>query len=219
MAVGLGKIFGFHFPQNFNAPFISGSMTEFWRRWHISLGSWFRDYVYIPLGGNRNGRMHQMIYIFIVWLLTGLWHGAEWNFMIWGLFFAVLISAEKLFKKKRGFFSHIYFLFFIIISFVIFHAQNLTQAISDIGGLFGVGGIAFVTKETLYYLRSFGVILMSAILCTIPFTRDIQSMMKSYQAVKKAAAWIEPAALLALMIVISAYLVDSSFHPFLYFRF
>ncbi len=219
MAVGLGKIFGFHFPKNFNAPFISGSMTEFWRRWHISLGSWFRDYVYIPLGGNRNGRMHQMIYIFIVWLLTGLWHGAEWNFMIWGLFFAVLISAEKLFKKKRGFFSHIYFLFFIIISFVIFHAQNLTQAISDIGGLFGVGGIAFVTKETLYYLRSFGVILMSAILCTIPFTRDIQSMMKSYPAVKKAAAWIEPAALLALMIVISAYLVDSSFHPFLYFRF
>ena len=143
MAIGLGKVFGFHFLENFNYPYISASITEFWRRWHISLGTWFRDYVYIPLGGNRVGRARQLLNILVVWMLTGFWHGAAWNFVVWGLMFAVLLIMEKLWllkplSKCRPL-AHLYVVFFVVISFVIFNAENMGQALSDIGGLFGAG--------------------------------------------------------------------------------
>ncbi len=219
MAVGLGRIFGFYFPENFRYPFVSASITEFWRRWHRSLGTWFRDYVYIPLGGNRCGHGRQIVHIFIVWMLTGLWHGAEWNFVIWGLYFAVLICAEKLLLKKEGIVSHMYFLFFILISFVIFHAQDMEQAVSDLGGLFGAGGLPVVTEETLYYLRSYAGILLFAVCAALPCMRFLSAVIKKRPVYTKIWNGMEPIALLGLMVVISAYLVDSSFHPFLYFRF
>ena len=155
MAIGLGKVFGFHFLENFNYPYISASITEFWRRWHISLGTWFRDYVYIPLGGNRVGRARQLLNILVVWMLTGFWHGAAWNFVVWGLMFAVLLIMEKLWllkplSKCRPL-AHLYVVFFVVISFVIFNAENMGQALSDIGGLFGAGGIPLVSAEAVYF--------------------------------------------------------------------
>ena len=151
MAIGLGRVLGFHFPENFNYPYISASITEFWRRWHITLGSWFRDYVYIPMGGNRVGKGRWLFNIFVVWMLTGFWHGAAWNFIIWGLYFAVLLMAEKLwllkYLKKSRVLSRIYVLFLVTVSFVIFNGENMGQALSDIGGLFGAGGIPLVSNE------------------------------------------------------------------------
>ena len=154
MAIGLGKIFGFDFLENFNYPFISKSITEFWRRWHMSLGKWFRDYVYIPLGGNKVGKLRHLFNIFVVWFLTGFWHGAEWNFIIWGIYFAILLTLEKFFLlkslEKHKILSHIYVLFFVAVSFVIFSANNLFEAISYVGGMFGVG-VPLVTTEFFYY--------------------------------------------------------------------
>ena len=172
MAIGLGKVFGFHFLENFNYPYISASITEFWRRWHISLGTWFRDYVYIPLGGNRVGRARQLLNILVVWMLTGFWHGAAWNFVVWGLMFAVLLIMEKLWllkplSKCRPL-AHLYVVFFVVISFVIFNAENMGQALSDIGGLFGAGGIPLVSAEAVYCLRSFALVLILAVLGATP---------------------------------------------------
>lgn len=219
MAVGLGSIFGFCFPENFNYPFVSTSITEFWRRWHMSLGSWFRDYVYIPLGGSRKGRRRQIVCIFIVWILTGLWHGAEWNFVLWGLYFAILLCIEKVFIKKRTVFSRLYFLFLISISFVIFHAENVSQVAADLRGLTGAGGIAPVSGEALYYLRSYALTLAAAILGATPFSRYVSGRMQGCLTGRRTAGLLEPIWLSALMIVISAYLVDHTFQPFLYFRF
>lgn len=172
MAIGLGKVFGFHFLENFNYPYISASITEFWRRWHMSLGTWFRDYVYIPLGGNRVGRARQLLNILVVWMLTGFWHGAAWNFVVWGLMFAVLLIMEKLWllkplSKCRPL-AHLYVVFFVVISFVIFNAENMGQALSDIGGLFGAGGIPLVSAEAVYCLRSFALVLILAVLGATP---------------------------------------------------
>lgn len=219
MASGLGRLFGFHFPENFKDPFISKNMTEFWRRWHISLGTWFRDYVYIPSGGSRMGRVRQMVHIFVVWILTGLWHGAEWNFVIWGLYFAVFVCLEKVLVIKNRILSHFYFLFFISIGFVIFHAQNLQQACADIGGLFGAGGIPAVSDEAVYYLRSYAGLLAAAVCCAVPLVPFLTVRISRWPAGRKILAGMEPVMLLALMVVISAYLVDSTFRPFLYFRF
>ena len=172
MAIGLGKVFGFHFLENFNYPYISASITEFWRRWHMSLGTWFRDYVYIPLGGNRVGRARQLLNILVVWMLTGFWHGAAWNFVVWGLMFAVLLIMEKLWllkplSKCRPL-AHLYVVFFVVISFVIFNAENMGQALSDIGGLFGAGGIPLVSAEAVYCLRSFALVLILAVFWSHP---------------------------------------------------
>ena len=176
MAIGLGKVFGFHFLENFNYPYISASITEFWRRWHMSLGTWFRDYVYIPLGGNRVGRARQLLNILVVWMLTGFWHGAAWNFVVWGLMFAVLLIMEKLWllkplSKCRPL-AHLYVVFFVVISFVIFNAENMGQALSDIGGLFGAGGIPLVSAEAVYCLRSFALVLILAVLGATPLLRN-----------------------------------------------
>lgn len=223
MAIGLGRVFGFRFPENFNYPYISASITEFWRRWHISLGTWFRDYVYIPLGGNRKGKARQLFNILVVWVLTGFWHGAAWNFMIWGLLFAMLLMFEKLWLLKglkRGqVVSHIYTLFFVLISFVIFNANNLGQACADIGGLFGVGGLPFASAQALYCLRSFGVTLLIGIMGATPAVSDFVRRVSKKPVGSRIINIMEPGILAVLMLVMTAYLVDGSFNPFLYFRF
>ena len=176
MAIGLGRMFGFHFRENFNYPYTATTIKEFWRRWHMSLGTWFRDYVYIPLGGNRVGRARQLLNILVVWMLTGFWHGAAWNFVVWGLMFAVLLIMEKLWllkplSKCRPL-AHLYVVFFVVISFVIFNAENMGQALSDIGGLFGAGGIPLVSAEAVYCLRSFALVLILAVFGATPLLRN-----------------------------------------------
>lgn len=216
MAIGLGKIFGFDFMENFNYPYISKSITEFWRRWHISLGTWFRDYVYIPLGGSRVNVARHLFNILIVWMLTGFWHGASWNFIIWGLYFAVLLVIEKTFLLKHlghsKLLSRVYVLFVVVISFVIFNATSLPQALMDIGGLFGHGNLSLISSEAIYYLRNYAVIFVLAIIGATPIPKRLVSKWKVLQ-------YAEPVVLLLLLIVITAYLVDGSFNPFLYFRF
>ena len=223
MAIGLGKVFGFHFLENFNYPYISASITEFWRRWHISLGTWFRDYVYIPLGGNRVGRARQLLNILVVWMLTGFWHGAAWNFVVWGLMFAVLLIMEKLWllkplSKCRPL-AHLYVVFFVVISFVIFNAENMGQALSDIGGLFGAGGIPLVSAEAVYCLRSFALVLILAVLGASPLLRNGLVRLSQYPTAGKVLNALEPFTLFVLLLVMTGYLVDGSFNPFLYFRF
>lgn len=223
MALGLGRLFGFRFQENFNYPYISASITEFWRRWHISLGTWFRDYVYIPLGGNRRGRVRQFFNILVVWILTGFWHGAAWNFMAWGLFFAVLLIIEKQWLlrilEKSRLWSRVYTLLFVLISFVIFNAQSLEQAVSDLAGLVGAGGIPLVSTEALYCLRSFGIVLLAGGIGATPAMRHLGGKVLQKPAVSRLVGVLEPAALAALMLIMTAYLVDGSFNPFLYFRF
>ena len=223
MAIGLGKVFGFHFLENFNYPYISASITEFWRRWHMSLGTWFRDYVYIPLGGNRVGRARQLLNILVVWMLTGFWHGAAWNFVVWGLMFAVLLIMEKLWllkplSKCRPL-AHLYVVFFVVISFVIFNAENMGQALSDIGGLFGAGGIPLVSAEAVYCLRSFALVLILAVLGATPLLRNGLVRLSQYPTAGKVLNALEPFTLFVLLLVMTGYLVDGSFNPFLYVRF
>ena len=216
LAIGLGKMFGFDFMENFNYPYISKSITEFWRRWHISLGSWFKDYVYIPLGGSRVGKIRTFFNIFIVWMLTGLWHGAQWNFVIWGFYFAILLVVEKLFLlkilHKSKFFNRFYVLITVAISFVIFNSASAGEAFSYIGAMFGAGDVPLISAETVYYLKSFGVTLLFGAIGATPLPKKIVSKVKFLQ-------YVEPVFLLALLVIITAYLVDGSFNPFLYFRF
>ena len=218
MAIGLGRIFGFHFNENFNYPYLSKSVTEFWRRWHMSLGSWFRDYIYIPLGGNRVPKWRWVLNILAVWMLTGLWHGAAWNFVAWGLMFAVLLLAEKWIpglQKLPNLLRHGYVLLAVVVSFVLFNAESFTQAGSDLAGMFGFGGVPLVTEETLYYLRSYSVLFLLGFLGATPVVKDTANRLVRY----KAVAVLEPLILIVLLLVCSGYLVDGSFSPFLYFRF
>lgn len=223
MAIGLGKIFGFDFLENFRYPFIAKSLSEFWRRWHISLGSWFRDYVYIPLGGNRVGKIRLLFNLFVVWFLTGFWHGAEWNFIIWGLYFFVLLLAEKTFLikyiGKSKVIAHIYTLFFVAISFMIFSGNGAQEAIARVGGLFGVGGIPFVSGGVVYALRNYGFVLILAILGATPLLNKIGTSLLENLRTKKLCDALEILILVALLVVVTAFLVDGSFNPFLYFRF
>ncbi len=223
MAVGLGRIFGFHFPENFRYPFLSGSVTEFWRRWHISLGSWFRDYVYIPLGGSRCSRSRWLLNVFLVWGLTGLWHGAAWNFVLWGLFFAVLLAVEKLWYghglEKTRLLKHLYMLPLLAVSFVLFHAADLPAAWQQIAALFGFGGLPASGVESLYYLRSYAVVLVIALLGATPLPAKAVQRLRDTSAGSAVLSVAEPVALVLLLAVCTAYLVDGSFNPFLYFRF
>lgn len=223
MAIGLGSLLGFSFPENFNYPFISKSASEFWRRWHMSLGTWFRDYVYIPLGGSRKGTLRLLINILIVWLLTGFWHGAEWTFVVWGLYFAVLLVIEKTFLlkilDKYKIVGHIYLIFVSIISFIIFDAATLKDAVSHVGKMFGAGNIGFISGSTIYYLKSFGVVLLLAIIGATPLPKKLIQWIKDKNAGSKILTVLEPIAMILLLLVCTGYLVDGSFNPFLYFRF
>lgn len=218
MAIGLGRVFGFHFIENFDYPYLSRSIREFWRRWHMSLGSWFRDYVYIPLGGNRVSRGRWIFNTLVVWMLTGLWHGASWNFVIWGLMFAALLLLEKfvpaLGKLPRAL-SHGYVMVLVVISFVIFNAADMTQACTDLAGMFGLGNVPAVTQETLYYLRSYAVLFVFGFIGVTPLVRDL---CRKFEHTRLLAV-LEPFAMLAILLLCTAYLVDGSFNPFLYFRF
>lgn len=222
MAIGLGRIMGFRFAENFRYPFVSGSLTEFWRRWHISLGSWFRDYVYIPLGGSRVGKARWVRNLVIVWGLTGLWHGAAWTFVLWGLYFAVFLLMEKLFLgrllRRLPVLRHVYVLTAALFSFVLFDASSLSAAIGAAGGLLGLGGLPLWDSGALYYLRSYAPVLALAAVGSTPLPAALCRRIAAGRAGRVLDA-LEPAALLALLAVCTAFLVSGSANPFLYFRF
>lgn len=220
MAIGLGRVFGFKFPENFDYPYASRSITEFWRRWHMTLGGWFRDYVYIPLGGNRVSRVKWLRNLAVVWLLTGLWHGASWNFVLWGALFGVVLMIEKLWLGKwlercPAAVCHLYVMLIVVISFVIFNANGLAGVASDLGGLFGAGGLPLISREALYYLRSYFVLLIVCAAASLPVWKRLGKRIE-HTPVMTA---VEPIVLAGLLIVVTASLVDGSFNPFLYFRF
>lgn len=223
MAIGLGRIFGFHFLENFNYPFTSKSITEFWRRWHMSLGTWFRDYVYIPLGGNRKGKARWFFNIFVVWMLTGFWHGAAWTFLVWGLLFGILLVIEKVWLyellNQSRIWSRVYVVVILLISFVIFNAADMREAFSYIGSMFGAGGDPLISAECIYYLRSYGVTFFLAVIGATPLLKKVFSDLETTKVGYKVLAVAEPVALIAMLVGITAYLVDGSFNPFLYFRF
>ena len=223
MAIGLGKIFGFKFCENFNYPFIAKSATEFWRRWHMSLGTWFRDYVYIPMGGNRVSRARWFFNIFTVWMLTGFWHGAAWTFIIWGLYFAIFLCIEKLFLlkllEKTKVLNRIYILFIITTSFVIFNATDMGEAFEYIKCMFGFGNVPLVSQEYIYYLKSYAVPMVIALVGATPVVKSVVNKITEKKPVKAAMVVVEPVVLVALFVVVTAFLVDGSFNPFLYFRF
>ena len=224
MAIGLGKMFGFTFLENFNYPFISKSITEFWRRWHISLSSWFKDYVYIPLGGSRKGTLKLVRNILIVWFLTGIWHGAAYNFILWGLFIGVFLVIEKLWLSKYisklpKFLRNIYVLFIIMISFIMFNAGSINEAFFNIKGLFGLNKEVFINNYTIYYLKNYLIVLIIAIFGATPLFKNIIEKLKKSKCLNKIINVLEPIFLVILLLLVTAYLIDSSYNPFLYFRF
>lgn len=211
MAIGLGRMLGFHFPDNFNYPYISRSMTEFWNRWHITLGSWFKEYVYIPLGGNRKGSLRLVFNLFIVWLFTGFWHGAEYNFILWGLYFFVLLTLEKFvllpYLKKHAILSRIYFIPLILIGWAIFAISDLNVLGQFLATLFSYTA----GNEWMYYLQNYGVILFLCLIFATPIGKWMISKIHS--------TFLRDGLLYASFLLTIAYLVDSSYNPFLYFRF
>lgn len=223
MAIGLGSMLGFSFPENFRYPFESKSITEFWRRWHMTLGTWFRDYVYIPLGGSRCSRIRTVFNIFVVWMLTGLWHGAEWNFVVWGLYFGFWLMLEKVFLLKWlnrcPLVGRIYVLLLMGISFVIFDAKSLSAAVSHLGGMFGAQGVAPLSVESLYYVKSYGVVICCAVAGATSLPKRMVETLGKTRWGSSFFAIAEPVFLLALLLIVTGYLVDGSFNPFLYFRF
>ena len=218
MAIGLGRVFGFHFIENFNYPYMSKSIAEFWRRWHMSLGSWFRDYVYIPLGGNRVSKGRWVFNILVVWMLTGLWHGAAWNFILWGLLYAAFLLLEKFvpaLQKMPDVLKRVYTLLIVVLGFVLFNASSLQEAVSDIGGMFGFLNVPFVNGETLYFLKSYALLFAVALVGSTPVVKRLAGKLEG----KRSGLVLETVLAIALLLVCTAYLVDGSFNPFLYFRF
>ena len=223
MAIGLGRMFGFHFMENFDYPYISKSITEFWRRWHISLSSWFKDYVYIPLGGSREGTFKLIRNILIVWLLTGLWHGSEWTFVIWGMFIGILLVIEKLLlnkyiEKLPSIVRRIYTLFIIMISFIIFSGSNINESFNNIVGLFNFSN-PFINKFTIHYLKDYGLVLIIAIFLSTPILKNIIIKLKENKKINNIINILDIIVLLILLVIVTSYLIDSSYNPFLYFRF
>ena len=223
MAIGLGRMFGFHFMENFDYPYISKSITEFWRRWHISLSSWFKDYVYIPLGGSREGTFKLIRNILIVWLLTGLWHGSEWTFVIWGMFIGILLVIEKLLlnkyiEKLPSILRRIYTLFIIMISFIIFSGSNINESFSNIIGLFNFSN-PFINKFTIHYLKDYGLVLIIAIFLSTPILKNTIIKLKKNKKINNIINILDIIVLLILLVIVTSYLIDSSYNPFLYFRF
>ena len=222
MAIGLGKMFGFEFMMNFNYPYISKSVTEFWRRWHISLGTWFREYVYIPLGGNRVETKKAIRNIFIVWFLTGFWHGAAWNFIFWGLYYGILLLLEKyvlrdVLERLPGIVKHIYTLFFVMIGWVLFFSPGMGDALRYIGTMFGIGAHGFVDSTGIYYLYNYLILFVLSIICSAPYA------FKKFQQIifggARGRTAIAMGAYMALFFLSLAYLVNATYNPFLYFRF
>ncbi len=220
MAIGLGKMFGFDFLENFNYPYIASSITDFWRRWHISLSSWFRDYIYIPLGGNRVSKIKWIRNILTVWLLTGIWHGAAWNFLIWGLYFAIILLIEKAFlgkilEKLPKVLSRIYVILLVMISFIIFNGESANQIFENLQGLIGYSSIPLISLESIYYFKSYSIVIVVGIIGATPVMKNIVTNEK----ISKKVIILEPLFLLCVLILCTSYIVDGSYNPFLYFRF
>ncbi len=219
MAIGLGLVFGFHFKENFNYPLIAKNITDFWRRWHISLSTWFKDYLYIPLGGSRNGTKKTIRNLLIVWLTTGLWHGASWNFIMWGLYFGILLILEKFilkdFLNKHKIISYIYTFIIVIISFVIF-SLNETELIPFLKSMFGLNNLNISNFETIFYLKNYFIILLIAFIGSTPYVKKIYLKGKEKW---KIISLVEPIFIVALLLITTAFIIDESYNPFLYFRF
>ncbi len=222
MAIGLGLMLGFHFLENFNYPYISKSITDFWRRWHISLSSFFRDYVYFPLGGNRVSKIKWIRNILIVWLLTGFWHGSAWNFIIWGIYFAIILLLEKTLwgslLEKTKVFKYFYTLLIVIIGFVIFNSSSINEILISLKNMFYINNIPFNSTETIYYLRSYLVIIIISIISATPLFKNIINLIKT-KKIGKVINTLEPVYYIVLLVLVTSFLIDSSFNPFLYFRF
>jgi alginate O-acetyltransferase complex protein AlgI len=220
MAIGLGKMFGFEFLENFNYPYIATSITDFWRRWHISLSTWFRDYIYIPLGGNRVNKIKWLRNIMVVWLLTGLWHGAAWNFIIWGLYFGILLILEKVFlnkylEKLPKVLTRLYTLSIVMISFIIFNGENIERIMQNIGGLIGVNVSSIISAESVYYFKSYITVIIIGIIGATPIMNNLVNKEK----IGKVMNVLEPVFLLLILTICTSHIIDGSFNPFLYFRF
>lgn len=222
MAIGLGKMFGFEFLENFNYPYTSKSVTEFWRRWHISLGTWFRDYIYIPLGGNRKGLLIQIRNIAIVWLLTGFWHGASWNYVLWGVFYGLLLMAEKLFllkwlKKAPAFVGHIYTMFAVLFGWVLFAFEDFGKGVAFLKTMFG-GGAGFISNGTLYQILSYLPLLIVCLVAATPLAKKIYEKL-SCKIGEGVLLTVDSLRIAGIMLLSIAYLISGSYNPFLYFRF
>ncbi|WP_430864346.1 MBOAT family O-acyltransferase [Clostridium neonatale] len=220
MAIGLGKMFGFDFYENFNYPYISKSITDFWRRWHISLGTWFKDYIYIPLGGNRTDKAKQIRNIFTVWLITGLWHGASWNYIIWGLYFGIILFIEKsgflkILKKLPGLIGNIYTMFLVIIGWVFFEFTNVKDAFTYIRAMFGANTTGWYDSLSLYLLGTNKTFLILAFICSTPIIGVFIKLFKR----NRIGKIITIIFYILIVIIATAYLVGASYNPFLYFKF
>ena len=222
MAIGLGLMFGFRFLENFNYPLIANSVTDFWRRWHISLSSWFRDYVYIPLGGNRVNKLKWFRNIFVVWFLTGFWHGASWNFIIWGLYFGIILVIEKIFLgkllDKTKILKYLYTLIVVVISFLIFSVDSVELILLELKNMFFLRNVPIIGVEVIYQLKNYLMLFIIAIIGATPLMKNIVSKVKGMKC-GKIIDILEPIYLLILLVLSTAFLIDASFNPFLYFRF
>ena len=223
MAIGLGHMFGFSFTENFNYPLIANSITDFWRRWHITLSSFFKDYVYIPLGGNRVSFVKWLRNIFVVWFLTGLWHGASWNYILWGLYFALLLLIEKKVLKKRlekhRVLSHVYTLFLVIISFVIFKNESIVELKKNLIGMFNFVNYKLFDSTVLYYLKSYAILVLVSVLASTPLLKNIAIKLSKRKVLKNFSIILEPALIIILLVISTSSLISSTYNPFLYFRF
>ena len=224
MAIGMGRIFGFTYKENFNYPYISKSASEFWRRWHISLGSFFRDYVYIPLGGNRRGRARTALNLAIVWALTGLWHGASWNFVIWGLYYGVLIILEKLvladFREKLpGAAQHIAALLLIIVGWTVFYYTDMGCLGKHLGAMFGIGAAGLSDPVTMAVIRKYTVLPLIAAIASLPILPRLKAWLGKHEKLEGAADIVSLVCLTALMLLSMIFIVGQSYNPFIYFRF
>ncbi len=224
IAIGIGRMIGFKFPENFNYPYIANSVTDFWRRWHMTLSSWFRDYVYIPLGGNRVSTLKHIRNILVVWMLTGLWHGASWNFIIWGIYFGVILIIEKyclnkVLEKLPRVIRNIYAMFIVMISFIIFSSDDISSALVAIKGLFSFSSLKFSNDFIIYYIRSYGVILIGGLVLCTPLIKNVIDKLRENKILNYIINIFEVIILVLVLVVITSMLIDSSYNPFLYFRF
>ena len=224
IAIGIGRMIGFKFPENFNYPYIANSVTDFWRHWHMTLSSWFRDYVYIPLGGNRVSTLKHIRNILVVWMLTGLWHGASWNFIIWGIYFGVILIIEKyclnkVLEKLPRVIRNIYAMFIVMISFIIFSSDDISSALVAIKGLFSFSSLKLSNDFIIYYIRSYGVILIGGLVLCTPLIKNVINKLRENKILNYIINIFEVIILALILVVITSMLIDSSYNPFLYFRF
>ena len=223
MAIGLGDIFGFSFPENFNYPMISKTATEFWRRWHMTLGTWFRDYIYFPMGGSRVKPARHILNLITVWFVTGMWHGAEYNFILWGLYYCVLLILEKFFYGKylerSKILSHVYFAIITLCGFMLFHTEDLSLLPARLGELIGMGTTGFTDTVSTFYVTSYLPTVIIAIIGATPLVKKLGEYLRVRAKLANAALIGTQICAYAMLVLSTAYLIDGSYNPFLYFRF